>query len=123
MVRGFELGENVTENVIALRKALGSVAKPLSYADFAKLLVREGHPRKTLNASTVYDWTRGAEPDIASIRVMADIAGVPFELFALGRAPRVEIQREVESERDITAAHQKPASRANAGGQRRGHSK
>lgn len=90
MVRGFDLGGNVTENVVALRKALGSVAKPLSFADFAALLVQHGHPRKTLNASTVYDWTKGAEPDIASILIMSQLAGVSFEHFALGRVYRSE---------------------------------
>jgi hypothetical protein len=83
----FTLAENVTANVQALRTALGSVAKPLSWADFARALIENGG-RETLNASTAHGWGQGAEPDLQSIAIMARMAGVTFEEFALGPGSR-----------------------------------
>lgn len=79
----FVLGANVHENVTALRRALGSVTKELSRNDLAKLLNQRSTERQ-LNGSTVGRWEDDVEPDIQSIVSMAELAGVPFEAFALG---------------------------------------
>lgn len=96
----FELGKDVHANVAALLKALGSVTRPLSYRDLAALLnqrdnARPAEDRRELpprqrNVATIQRWLEGIEPDLLSLRIMADLAGVPFEAFALGtgRAPR-----------------------------------
>lgn len=70
------------ENVAALRIFLGSAERPLSLSGLARTLNRaDGRAR---SASTVQRWEEGAEPDLSSIRIMAQLAGVSFEAFALG---------------------------------------
>ena len=78
----FRLGQTVGENVEALRKALGSVTKELSRDDLAAL-VSERHPgNRTLNASTIRRWEKGeTEPDLASLGILAELAGVPIDQF------------------------------------------
>lgn len=118
MTRGFVLGSNVTENVRALRKALGSVSSELSFAKFAAELVKQG-ARATLNATTVYDWTKGAEPDLVSIRVMATIAGCSFEDFALGRGDETALSIE-DGEKVADPAPRKRREAASPTARRRG---
>ncbi len=85
-MRTFTIGENVSANVQELRRFLGSISKPLSFDDLATI-VAEKHPtRRTLNGTTVMRWADGTEPDIASIAIMANLAGVSFEEFALGKS-------------------------------------
>jgi transcriptional regulator with XRE-family HTH domain len=80
----FALQASVSRNVIELRRVLGSATRPLSLADLARLLNQRGAGRSR-SASLVQRWERGeSEPDIESIRLMADLAGVSFENFALG---------------------------------------
>jgi hypothetical protein len=80
---GFTLGGNVTDNVRALRVALGSVSKELSMADLAAL-INQRHKDRQMSATTVMRWEGGVEPDIESIAIMAQLAGVTFEQFARG---------------------------------------
>lgn len=71
------LGANVHENISALREALGSVERPLSFAALAR--------RVGVGSTSIQRWEKdGAEPDIHSIRRMAELAGVTYEEFALG---------------------------------------
>jgi len=78
----FTLQESVTKNVAELCRVLGSIDKPLSYRRLAaRLNEADGGKR---SASSIQRWLVGAEPDIQSIRIMAQIAGVSFEAFALG---------------------------------------
>lgn len=80
----FQLGKDIHENVRALRVALGSVTKELSRDDLAKL-IRDEHPEgRTLNGTTVQRWEADVDPDLQSLRIMAKLAGVSFEQFALG---------------------------------------
>lgn len=77
MKRAFVLGSDVHENIRALRHALGSVARPLSFAALAELI--------GVGATSVQRWEKdGAEPDYESTRRMAELAEVSFEQFALG---------------------------------------
>lgn len=79
----FVLGRNVHENVRQLRVALGSITRPLGVIDLARVL-SDRHPERSISMSTVQRWEAGTEPDLLSIRVMADLAGVTFEQFAFG---------------------------------------
>jgi hypothetical protein len=103
LVPSFELQSDVASNVFALRRALGSVTKELSRADLARL-IGERHPGRTPNATTVERWEKKrVEPDYHSTRIMAELAGVAFELFALGNAPsadRAALERAVSTSTD-----------------------
>lgn len=80
----FELKSNVGENVAELRRVLGSVKRPLSRDDFAELL-NQRDPARARAYATIERWENsGVEPDYQSARIMADLAGVTFEEFALG---------------------------------------
>lgn len=81
----FQLGRTLIENIVALRKALGSATRALSRADLA-LILTERHPaNRSISESAVRWWEQGqGEPDVLTIHVMAQLAGVPFERFALG---------------------------------------
>lgn len=80
----FVLQATVSENVLELRKALGSVKRMLSRDDLAAAIA-ESHPSKRVpNGTTVQRWEEGGEPDFHSTRIMALMAGVSFDEFALG---------------------------------------
>lgn len=80
----FRLRESVHANIAELRRALGSVTRPLSRADLAKVL-NDQDPARQRNYSTIERWENaGVEPDFRSTKIMADMAGVSFEDFALG---------------------------------------
>lgn len=79
----FALGPSVHDNVKALRKALGSVVDELSQAKLAAL-VQSAHPERKVSASQVQRWEADVEPDYLSVVIMARLAGVTFEEFALG---------------------------------------
>lgn len=80
----FTLRATVHENIVELRRALGSVTRPLSRADLAKVL-NDQDPARQRNYSTIERWENaGIEPDYRSTKLMADLAGVSFEDFALG---------------------------------------
>lgn len=82
----FLLGEDVHANVAQLLEALGSVKRALSYGDLAELLNERDQSRKRY-PSTVQKWIEGVVPDLRSIKLMAELAGVSFEEFALGTTP------------------------------------
>jgi hypothetical protein len=85
--RGFQLQRTPRENIVELRRALGAIHKPLSLRALAEL-VNAAHPTKTIDFKTVDRWTRAedpVEPDLVSIVIMAGLAGVSFEEFALGK--------------------------------------
>lgn len=89
----FALRASVHENVAELRRVLGSVEKPLPLGGLARVLNdADGRSR---NASTIQRWEEGAEPDLGSIRLMASLAGVTFEEFALG-GQRTPVRRVAE---------------------------
>src|SRR6185437_6208905 len=71
----FVLGRSVHENVRALRHALGSIRRELSAADLAERIA-EVHPfDRPISASTVQRWEKAIEPDLWSIKIMAELAG------------------------------------------------
>jgi transcriptional regulator with XRE-family HTH domain len=73
----------IPQSVAALRARLGSAVRPLSFADLARLISAD-HPG-TVSTTTVYRWELGSrEPDLHSLRIMADLAGVSMEAFAFG---------------------------------------
>lgn len=82
--RRFVLGANVSENVFALRVAAGSVMSPLSTAKMAAL-VGARHATRKVTPTLIQRWEEGVEPDYESLRILAELAGVSFEAFALGR--------------------------------------
>jgi transcriptional regulator with XRE-family HTH domain len=87
----FELKRDVHANIAELRRHLGSVQRELSLEGLAQLLnERDGGQR---NASTIQRWERTTEPDLASIKLMADLAGVAFEEFALGAKRRAKLEK------------------------------
>lgn len=79
----FALAQTVSGNVRALRLALGSAVRPLSLNDLAGM-ISDLHPaRRSLNGTTVGRWEAGdSEPDLASLHIMANLAGVSMEQFA-----------------------------------------
>jgi hypothetical protein len=80
----FELQADVHKNVYELRVFLGVDEGELSLARLAaRLNARDGRRR---SASTIQRWEEGAEPDYESTKLMAEMAGVRFEQFALGDA-------------------------------------
>lgn len=82
----FEVQPDVHRNVVQLRHALGSATRALSQADLAELLnAKDGGTR---GQSTIRNWEKGTEPDLQSIRLMAELAECSFEEFALGLPPR-----------------------------------
>lgn len=82
MKREFRLQGTVNANVAELRRYLGSAVRELPLSGLAALLnQRDGRKR---SASSIQRWEEGAEPDYASTKLMADLAGVSFEEFALG---------------------------------------
>lgn len=84
-VANFRLTQTVSGNVRALRVALGSVVRELSREALAEI-VSERHPdKRPLNTTTVARWEAGeSEPDLHSLRIMAELAGVSMEQFAFG---------------------------------------
>lgn len=81
----FQLKATVHENVLELRVALGSATRKLSRDDLAQLIAKK-HSTRGPNGTSVQRWEEGGEPDYESARIMAELAGVTFEEFALGRA-------------------------------------
>lgn len=80
----FELQGSVAENVLALRKMQGSAVRPLSRDDLAAMIAKKHTKDRAPNGTTVQRWEEGVEPDYESSRIMAEMAGVTFELFTLG---------------------------------------
>lgn len=86
----FAIQGSVHDNVRELRGYLGShnhrgertVVMP---RDDLAALIAARHPDRKPNGSTVQRWEEGTDPDITSIAIMAGLAGVPFEKFALGK--------------------------------------
>lgn len=84
LMPAFELGRDVHENVGRLRVALGSIAKALSFAELGRVIT-ERHPKgRSVSPSQVQRWETDVQPDLESIEIMAQLAGVTFEEFALG---------------------------------------
>jgi hypothetical protein len=81
--RRFVLWADVHENVRALRVAAGSVVSELSAARLAALIA-EKHSDRRISASLVQRWETSVEPDYESTGIMAELAGVTFEEFAMG---------------------------------------
>lgn len=78
-------GSTLGDRVFALRQALGSVRRPLSMGDMAALLTKKLKRSPPFSASTIQRWETGIhEPDIETLRVLAELAGVSFESFVLG---------------------------------------
>lgn len=77
------------ERIYAIRERLGSVTRPLSLRDAAKLLSERLPTDKRVASSTLERWEKGlgGEPPIAVLEVMAELAGISFEEFATGRPP------------------------------------
>jgi len=90
----FELQGDVHGNVRALREFLGSAERELSLGGLARVLNQvDGRQR---SASTIQRWEEGAEPDYDSAKLMADMAGISFEEFALGPAkPHPKVPRSI----------------------------
>jgi hypothetical protein len=138
--RDFRLQDTVRENVLELMRALGAIERPLSLRGLAAQIARR-HPTKRIDFKAVARWVRDVdpvEPDIVSLAIMSQLAGVDFMHFALGKryastdlasgattvieagddyrvpgVPRVPIIKESAREREITA---KPsASKKSAG--------
>lgn len=108
----FELQANVFANVRALREALGSVAKELSLADFAEA-INQAHAGRQLNSTTIARWESGVEPDLESIAIMAKLAGVTFEQFALGDPSKKAVPRAPKSKfKRVTSADAEKRKRA-----------
>lgn len=91
----FRLRENVFENVLELRHALGSATRALSRDDLASMIA-ERHRARAPNGSSVQRWEEGREPDYESARIMADLAGVSFEDFCFGKPAVAKLQRVAE---------------------------
>jgi hypothetical protein len=72
----------VNENVVELRRYLGSAVRELSLAGLARVLNERDSRQRS--ASAIQRWEDGAEPDLGSIAIMSELAGVTFEEFALG---------------------------------------
>lgn len=91
----FRLGWDLFENIEQLRVALGSATRPLSRRDLA-LMLSERHPEKRQISESAVRWwgQRKGEPDVLTIDVMAELAGVSFEQFALGRRGRISVRDE-----------------------------
>lgn len=118
----FVLGADVHENVAALRVALGSISRPLSFAGLAEIV--------GVGATSIQRWEKdGAEPDIRSMRRMAELAGVTFEQFAVGNgtAPSIQLPdpakdrklTEQEEERAVRKAERAQRGRAKPVGKKR----
>lgn len=87
IARGFRLQATLRENVAELMRVLGTVENPLSLRGLARQ-IDQRHPEKTIDYKMVERWVREddpIEPDMISIAIMAGLAGVRFEFFALGR--------------------------------------
>jgi hypothetical protein len=111
----FDLRADVHLNVKALREYLGSAERELSLGGLARLLNEaDGRSR---SASTIQRWEEGAEPDYGSTRLMAEMAGVSFEAFALGVAEPAAAQKRRPA--PPTAQGFTPAPRSKTGAQRR----
>jgi hypothetical protein len=90
--RGFQLQATLRENVVELRRVLGSIERPLSLRSLAEQISRR-HRTKRIDFKTVERWVREVdpvEPDVGSIAVMAELAGVTFADFALGARSATE---------------------------------
>lgn len=80
----FRLGADLAQNIEALRVALGSATRRLSRDDLAEM-ISERLPHVTVSGSAIRWWeSRKGEPGVRVIAVMAELAGVSFERFALG---------------------------------------
>jgi transcriptional regulator with XRE-family HTH domain len=85
----FVLGPDVHANVHALRVALGSITRELSTAELAKMIADRHPGGRAVSSTVIQRWEKGGvEPDIHSIRLMAELAGVAYEQFALGTGTR-----------------------------------
>lgn len=109
--RAFQLRGSVRENVMELMRVMGTVEGALSLRGFARQISAR-HPIKKIDYKTVERWTRAIEPiepDLVSIVVMASMAGVSFEDFALGKkvtTKDVAAGPSVETETQIPEAEQ-----------------
>lgn len=80
----FRLRSSLAENIAALREALGSAKRALSRDDLAEM-IRDVDASLDVTGSGIRWWEqRRGEPGVRVIQVMAQLAGVPFERFALG---------------------------------------
>lgn len=82
--RAFELQDTLAANVRELRRALGSISKPLSLRDFAKAIEGQ-HPTRKIDFKMIERWEEGTEPDTVSTAIMANMAGVDVMSFVLGK--------------------------------------
>lgn len=106
-----------------LRAKLGSVVRPLSRGDLARLLSEGEPPERNATQSSVRRWElEGVEPPYWAAAKMARLAGESFEAFALGAPsaapaadrpsiPGVEVRTEAE-ERAQLAREAADAARA-----------
>ena len=112
---------SVHENVKELRAYLGArnhrgERLALLPRDELAALVGERHPTRKPNGSTVQRWEEDGEPDIDSIAILADLAGISFEAFA---APSVR-RAGKSSTRGAVVVVVKPPTGARAKQQARG---
>lgn len=86
----FSVGRSVGENVRNLRVALGSIVRELSRQALADTIAAVHPDKRKVGDSLVERWESGAsEPDLHSLRIMAQLAGVTMEQFAFG-APEID---------------------------------
>jgi transcriptional regulator with XRE-family HTH domain len=87
----FRIGKDVAANIRELRRVLGSRTRELSRDDLAALLNERLSEADAVSGSGIRWWEqREGEPGIRVIAIMAELAGVSFEAFALGVPGTVE---------------------------------
>lgn len=107
----FRLQATIQENVKELRRALGSITDELSRAKLAEI-IKDRHPlNRPVNGTTVERWEGSGEPDIWSTKIMAQLAGVSYEEFALGTT---QLDDAIESARQLTDEQVQRAERQEA---------
>lgn len=114
MTRTFEVGPDVAANVKALRAFLGSVERELSLSGLAKQINARHPHRRKLNSTTIARWEDGGVPDFESLRIMATLAGVTFELFTLGdpnAKPQVSVAQHLTETIPEVPATAKPVAK------------
>lgn len=108
----FRIGKDVAANIRELRRVLGSRTRELSRDDLAALLNERLAPRDAVTGSGLRWWeTRQGEPGVRVIAVMADLAGVAFEAFALGVPDAVENLLDPANARELNEAETSRALR------------
>lgn len=111
----FDIKKDVAGNIRELRRVLGSRTRELSRDDLAELLNQRLLGEHAVSASGLRWWEQGeGEPGVRVIAVMAELAGVSFEAFALG----VE-EREKRAAPPVANGFT-PSPRSKADGRKRG---